>query len=109
MESRCNLDIQTIFDTEFHVDFKGYSPAEVDKLLDLVIEDYQIYEQKIADMNEQYLAQERTIATLKAKIIELEGKAKAMEDVENAPLSQLDILKRLSKLEQEVYKNKQEF
>lgn len=109
MENRCNLDVQMILDTEFHVDFKGYSPAEVDRLLDFVIEDYQIYDQKIAEMNEQYLAQERTIASLKAKIIELEGKAKAMADVETPNSSQLDILKRISKLEQEVYKNKQEF
>ncbi len=109
MENRCNLDVQTILDTEFHVDFKGYAPAEVDRLLDLVIEDYQMYEQKIAEMNEQYLAQERTIASLKAKIIELEGRAKAMEDAETVNSSQVDILKRLSRLEQEVYKNKQGF
>ena len=109
MEKQCNLDIQTILDTEFHVDFKGYSPVEVDKLLDLVIEDYQFYDNKIAEMHEQYVAQERTIASLKAKIIELEGKAKALENVETANPSQMDILKRLSRLEQEVYKNKQEF
>lgn len=109
MDNRCNLDIQTILDTEFHVDFKGYSPAEVDRLLDLVIEDYQFYDQRIAEMKEQYLAQERTIASLKAKIIELEGKNKVMADSDTASASQVDILKRLSRLEQEVYKNKQEF
>ncbi len=109
MENRCNLDVQTILDTEFHVDFKGYSSIEVDKFLDMVIEDYQIYDQKIADMKEQFLMQERSIASLKAKIIELEGKAKALEDVESVNPSQLDLLKRISKLEQEVYKNKQEF
>ena len=107
MEKRCNLDIQTILNTEFHVDFKGYSLVEVDRLLDLVIEDYQYYDQRIAEMNEQFLIQERTIASMKAKIIELEGKAKVLEDVEEMP-SQVDLLKRLSKLEQEVYKKKQE-
>lgn len=109
MDRRFNLDVQTILDTEFHVDFKGYSPSEVDRLLDGVIEDYQIYDQKIAEMQEQYVAQERTIASLKAKIIELEGKAKAFEGAELTNSSQLDLLKRISKLEQEVYKNKQEF
>ena len=104
MENQCNLDVQTILDTEFHVDFKGYSPAEVDKLLDMVIEDYQFYDEKLAQKQEQILSLERTVATLKAKIIELEGKARAMEDAEKANPSQLDILKRLSRLEQEVYK-----
>ena len=31
MENKLNLDPQTILDKEFHVDFKGYSPAEVDE------------------------------------------------------------------------------
>ncbi len=103
MEKICNLDVQNILDIEFHVDFKGYSPIEVDRLLDLVIEDYQIYDEKIALMNEQYIAQERTIASLKAKIIELEGRAKAFDEATNTPISQLDIIKRISKLEEMVY------
>ena len=39
MENKLNLDPQTILDKEFHVDFKGYSPAEVDEFLDSVIQD----------------------------------------------------------------------
>nr|APO28574.1 DivI1A_domain: DivIVA [uncultured bacterium] len=38
MENKLNLDPQTILDKEFHVDFKGYSPAEVDEFLDSVIQ-----------------------------------------------------------------------
>ncbi len=106
MSKMCNLDVQNILDIEFHIDFKGYSAVEVDRLLDIVIEDYQIYDEKIASMNEQFIAQERVIASLKAKIIELEGKAKAFKDTENEPVSQLDIIKRISKLEEAVYKEK---
>ena len=39
------LDAKKILDKEFHVDLKGYSPSEVDEFLDLVISDYQLYEQ----------------------------------------------------------------
>ena len=53
MENKLNLDPQTILDKEFHVDFKGYSPAEVDEFLDSVIQDYQIYERKIGELGEK--------------------------------------------------------
>ena len=96
MENKLNLDPQTILDKEFHVDFKGYSPAEVDEFLDSVIQDYQIYERKIGELGEKLMAQERANASLKA-----------MEEAGQNSFNQVDILKRLSRLEQEVYKNKQ--
>ena len=106
METKLNLDVHTILDKEFHIDFKGYSASEVDALLDLVIEDYQSYDQMIAKISEAALMQERTIASLKAKIIELEGKQKAMSESEPLNSSQMDILKRLSRLEAIVYQDK---
>lgn len=106
METKLNLDVHAILDKEFHVDFKGYSASEVDALLDLVIEDYQIYDQMIAKMSETALLQERTIASLKAKILELESKQKVLNEGESLNSSQMDILKRLSRLEQIVYQDK---
>jgi DivIVA domain-containing protein len=41
MSGKVNLDLQTILDKQFDIDFKGYSPDEVDSFLDLVMEDYQ--------------------------------------------------------------------
>ena len=108
MENKLNLDPQTILDKEFHVDFKGYSPAEVDDFLDLVIQDYQNYESRIAALQENLDGQQKSNASLKAKIIELESRQKVMEDANSSSVSQVDILKRLSRLEQEVYKNKAE-
>ena len=106
METKLNLDVHVILDKEFHVDFKGYSASEVDAFLDLVIEDYQVYDQMIAKMSEQALMQERTIASLKAKVLELESKQKVMNEQDNLNVSQMDILKRLSRLEQIVYQDK---
>ena len=37
MSKKLNLDIQTILDTEFNIDFKGYSAKDVDAFLDLVM------------------------------------------------------------------------
>ena len=41
MATDMNLTAQEIYEKEFHVDLKGYAPAEVDEFLDMVIEDYQ--------------------------------------------------------------------
>lgn len=46
MAKDTNLTAQEIYDKEFHVDLKGYAPGEVDEFLDMVIEDYQGFEEK---------------------------------------------------------------
>ena len=79
----------------------------MDEFLDSVIQDYQIYERKIGELGEKLMAQERANASLKARIIELESRQKVMEEAGQSSVNQVDILKRLSRLEQEVYKNKQ--
>lgn len=47
MAKDTNLTAQVIYEKEFHVDIKGYAPAEVDEFLDQIIEDYQIYDEKL--------------------------------------------------------------
>ena len=55
-------DIKAV-EKEFHVDFKGYNAVEVDQFLDLVLEDYQNFENTI---NEQKtgLARSFSISTV---------------------------------------------
>lgn len=105
MTGKCNLDIQTILDKQFNVDFKGYSASEVDGFLDLVIQDYQVFQQNEKEMNAKLEEAERTNATLRARLIDMEGKAKAQEGA-SASSSNVDILKRLSRLEEEVFAQK---
>lgn len=105
MAGKLNLDPQTIVDKEFDVDFKGYNPDQVDQMLDLVIEDYQTYQNMIAEYSRRLEDLERTNASLRARVIEMEGKARAGQDGD--PMaggsSNIDILKRLSRLEQKVF------
>jgi len=112
------LDIDTIINKEFNIDFKGYSPIEVDKFLDSVVHDYDTFQQQIAELSEKVQFFEDSNAQLKTKIMELEGKLKAAEDsataAANSPatpqaagnLSQVDILRRIARLEQEVFNHK---
>ena len=102
MAGKLNLDPQGIVD-------KGYNPDQVDHMLDLVIQDYQTYQNLLEEMDRKLSDLERTNASLRAKLIEVEGKQRASQDA-NPILtngsSQVDILKRLSRLEAEVF-NKQ--
>ena len=108
MADKLILDPQAIVDKEFDIDFKGYNPDQVDAMLDSVIKDYQTYQKMIRVRNQKIEDLERTNASLRAKLIELEGKIKAQEDAAgnlNAS-SNVDILKRLSRLEKQVFDSK---
>ncbi|SJZ78863.1 DivIVA domain-containing protein [Anaerorhabdus furcosa] len=102
MSTKLNLDIQTILDKQFNIDFKGYSATEVDSFLDMVLEDYETFQDVAKSLNDKVVELERINATLRAQCIELEGKSR-LNDEGGQSVSQLDILKRLSRLEQAVY------
>lgn len=104
MEKRFNLTVQDVLDKQFNVDFKGYSSVEVDEFLDLVIADYQEYDEMIAGLGDRLQEYEKQINTLKAKIIELEGKQELVSDAAPLAGSNVDILKRLTRLENAVFK-----
>ena len=98
------LDAKKILDKEFHVDLKGYSPSEVDEFLDLVISDYQLYEQTMQELGGKLRSYENQIDRLQEEIAQLRAQ-KGEEPATGVPSSsQLDILKRLSRLEYEVFK-----
>lgn len=97
------LTIQQILDKQFNVDFKGYNAQEVDEFLDRVIHDYQQYEEKLKECSETLLKYENTIESLKNQISELQARLNCKEEVATNT-SNLDVLKRLSRLEAEVFK-----
>lgn len=96
------LTAETILDKSFNVDFKGYSPMEVDGFLDQVLEDYQAYEANMVELQQTIEHLKGEIASLKAQNIELAGRQKATENTTS--FSSIDLLKRVSRLEQEVFK-----
>lgn len=103
MEKRFNLTIEDVLNKQFNVDFKGYSSVEVDSFLDQVIEDYQAYEAMIQNLGDRMQEYEKQINALKAKVIELEGKQDVVAETQFAN-GNVDILKRLTRLENEVFK-----
>lgn len=95
---------QTISDKNFNIEFKGYSMLEVDGFLDEVINDYQEFETQIQKAVDHIQELQRSNANLQAKLIELEGRLEHQSGGESP--QQSDLLKRLAKLEQEVYQAK---
>ena len=105
MAKKLNLDVQTIFDKQFHVDFKGYNPEEVDSFIDLMIQDYQTFQEIIEELNQKNEETERNNASLRAKLIELEGTLRSKESEMKTNVlgaSNVDLIKRISRLEETV-------
>ena len=100
---KLNLTPEEILNTEFNVDFKGYSASEVDAFLDLILEDYQKTEDNIQELLDLIASLQEDIRKLKAENVELEGKQRAFDLSNTTSYSSVDILKRISRLEEEVY------
>lgn len=105
MEKKFKLSVEEVLNKQFNIDFKGYSSAEVDEFLDFVIADYQEYDEMIRRLGERLQEFERQNTDLKAKITELEGRQETMhEQTHVSQHGNLDILKRLTRLENEVFR-----
>ena len=94
-----NLTAQIIYEKEFHVDLKGYAPAEVDEFLDQVIEDYQQYDEKIEELGVALTRYEAKIKELQQQIFALQTEKQNANQRVNANNDQVDLLKRITRLE----------
>lgn len=99
---KLKLTPEEILDMEFKVDFKGYSPAEVDSFLDVVLEDYQKMEDNVQELLDLVASLQDEIKKLHDENVELEGKQKVFDLSNTTSYSSVDLLKRISRLEEEV-------
>lgn len=90
------LTTKDIYEKEFKTEFRGYSQKEVDEFLDIIIQDYDAFQQEI-----QRLKQE--IEKLKRSSTDLQ---KRTRPAQSAPQVNYDVLKRLSNLEKAVFGKK---
>ena len=98
-----SLTPQDILDKEFKIDTRGYRPQEVDKFLDLVINDYNEFITEIKNLKKErdFLNDENNklkneLRRLKANIEAAEGSSQSNN------VSNVDLLRRLSQLEKVV-------
>lgn len=106
MEKRFKLNVEDVLNKQFNIDFKGYSSVEVDEFLDLVINDYQEYDAMIENLGKRLQDYEKLVAAMKTKIVELEGKQGLIQANAAKGNGNVDILKRLTRLENAVFSDK---
>ena len=100
---KLNLNPEEILNKEFSTDFKGYNPTEVDGYLDQILDDYQIMEENVQELLDIISKLQEQVKTLTKKNVELEGSKKAFDLSNTTSYSSVDILKRISRLEEQVY------
>ena len=89
-----------VFEQEFGREVRGYSKVEVDEFLDDVIKDYETYaalvkslRQEISELKDE-LSRKPQVSSVQAESLEVAG---------TSSMTNFDILKRLNRLEKEVF------
>ena len=99
-----NLTSDMILEKNFKIDTRGYRLKEVDQFLDLVIADYEHFYTIIRNLEKEKEDNLEQIINLKQEIRNLKTNVEIVKANPNAnSASNLDVLKRLSRLEQVVY------
>ena len=95
---RITLTMQDILEKEFKIDARGYRLQEVDKFLDVIIKDYNEYNNIIKSLEKEKreLAQESTV--LKNEVRNLKSSIEAAR-IGEKEITNVDLLRRISQLE----------
>lgn len=110
MANKIQLSPKKILNKQFQIDFKGYSATEVDYFLDMVLQDYEAFANMLNESYDQIENLQRENEALKMKLNQLEKEHTIQQDniknMEDNLSANVDLLKRISNLEKEVYKEK---
>ncbi len=106
------LSPKEILDKDFNYDAKGYSPREVDMLLDDVISDYNSFNRyvKFSEKEKRDLIEENNYLKNELRKLKLEIESfKETSEMGKFTSNNVDLLRRISNLEKIVYgKNEEE-
>ena len=106
---KIKFDENVLYDKEFEIVNNGYSPREVDLLLDEIIEDYASMRKLEEYYTTQNIALQKTNSVLRGKIEDLEmqlelAKTSGYQLHDNS--SNIDLIKKIAQLESELYQTK---
>ena len=101
--------VDEIVEKEFEVVNRGYSPRQVDAFLDEIIADFESIKEIEEYYKVQNLALQKTNSILRSRIDELEiqidmNKSAGYQNADNS--SNIDLIKKIAKLEGELYQTK---
>ena len=97
-QDKIELTMQDILEKEFKVDARGYRMQEVDQFLDIIIHDYNEYNNVIKGLinDKKTLAMEN--ADLKQEVRDLKSTIDTLKSGEKE-ITNVDLLRRISQLE----------
>ena len=97
-KDKITLTIQDILEKEFKIDARGYRLQEVDKFLDIIIKDYNEYNNIIRalDKDRKTLIEENQ--ALKNEVRNLKSSIEAAK-IGDKEITNVDLLRRVSQLE----------
>ena len=101
MEEKIQLTPNDIYEHQFKLDVRGYSPQEVDKFLDIIMSDYTEFGRVIPKYKNEIKALMDENTALRNEIRNLKSTLSVAET--NKGVTNVDILRRLGELEKIVY------
>ena len=107
MKDRISLTMQDILEKEFKIDARGYLLQEVDKFLDVIIKDYNEYNNIIRayDKERKQLLEENQ--NLKNEVRNLKSSIEAAK-IGEKEITNIDLIRRISQLEKIILGKEQE-
>ena len=108
LEDRIALTTKDILEKEFKLDARGYRPQEVDKFLDLIMKDYNEYQNIIKKLAVEIKNLESENQSLQAEVRDLKSKLEIAASNSSKGVTNLDIIKRISEIEKIVYGESEE-
>ena len=97
-QDKIALTMQSILEKEFKVDARGYRMQEVDQFLDIIIRDYNEYNNIIKKLINEKQALVSEIGLLKQEVRDLKTNIDTLKSGEKE-ITNVDLLRRISQLE----------
>lgn len=97
-QGHIELTKQDILEKEFKIDARGYRLQEVDKFLDIIIRDYNEYDNIISNLEKEKRQLVRENQELKQEVRNLKSSIDALK-VDEKEITNVDIIRRISQLE----------
>ena len=95
---KISLTIQDILEKEFKIDARGYRLQEVDKYLDIIIRDYNEYNNIIRTLEKEKKCLMQENQELKQEVRNLKTSIEAVK-LDEKEITNVDLIRRISQLE----------
>lgn len=102
MKNEIVLSSDTLLNWDFKLDARGYRPQEVDKVLDIVINNYKTFAKKEKEYKDKIDELNNQILDLKHQLRNANENMQIYKSSEKE-VTNLDLIKRVSQLEKIIY------